>query len=89
MAAPKFAEIARHVNLGNEGDSDAALTEALITHVKALNDTIGIPETTDVIKEADIKNLVDAALKEGSGYPTPRFLERAECETLIRSLMAA
>ncbi|GHD31438.1 iron-containing alcohol dehydrogenase [Parahalioglobus pacificus] len=89
VAAPKFAEIARHVNLGNEGDSDAALTEALITHVKALNDTIGIPETTDVIKEADIKDLVDAALKEGSGYPTPRFLERAECETLIRSLMAA
>ena len=42
-----------------------------------------------IIREEDVKDLVDAALQEGSGYPTPRYLERNECEGLIRGLMAA
>jgi len=54
-----------------------------------LNEAIGIPATTDVIREEDINDLVDAALTEGSSYPTPRYLERSECEALVRGLMTA
>ena len=60
-----------------------------VAKVRELNETIGIPATTDVIREEDVKDLVDAALQEGSGYPTPRYLERSECEALVRGLMAA
>ena len=88
-AAKKMADIALHVGLGEPSETHAALTEKLIAKVRELNAAIGIPVTTDVIREEDVKDLVDAALKEGSSYPTPRYLERRECEALVRSLMTA
>ena len=86
-AAKKMADIAIHVGLGAPSEGHAALSEKLIAKVRELNEAIGIPITTDVIREEDVKDLVDAALKEGSSYPTPRYLERSECETLVRGLM--
>jgi alcohol dehydrogenase class IV len=88
-AAKKMADIAVHAGLGEPSETHAALTEKLIAKVRTLNEAIGIPATTDVIREGDVKDLVDAALKEGSSYPTPRYLERSECEALVRGLMAA
>jgi len=88
-AAKKMADIAVHAGLGEPSETHAALTEKLIVKVRELNAAIGIPVTTDVIREEDVKDLVDAALKEGSSYPTPRYLERRECEALVRSLMTA
>ncbi|MEP4146120.1 MAG: iron-containing alcohol dehydrogenase [Halioglobus sp.] len=87
-AAEKMADIAIHAGLGESSEGHAALTDKLVAKVRELNETIGIPATTDVIREEDVKDLVDAALQEGSGYPTPRYLERSECEALVRSLMA-
>ena len=89
VAEQDMAEIAIHVGLGTDTESPPALAGKLIAKVQNLNEAIGIPATTDVIREEDIKELVDAALQEGSGYPTPRYLERGECEALIRGLMAA
>ena len=88
-AAEKMADIAIHAGLGDASEGHAVLADKLVAKVRELNATIGIPETTDVIQEGDIKDLVDAALQEGSGYPTPRYLERDECEALVRGLMAA
>jgi alcohol dehydrogenase class IV len=88
-AAEKMADIAIHAGLGDASEGHAVLADKLVAKVRELNATIGIPETTDVIREEDIKDLVDAALQEGSGYPTPRYLERSECEALVRGLMAA
>jgi len=88
-ATEKMAEIALHIELGDPSESPDVLAGKLVDKVRELNATIGIPETTDVIKEDDIKDLVDAALAEGGGYPTPRYIERSECEAVIRSLMAA
>ena len=89
VAAEKMADIAIHAGLGESSEGHAVLTDKLVAKVRELNDTIGIPATTDVIREEDVKGLVDAALQEGSGYPTPRYLERSECEALVRSLMTA
>ncbi len=86
-AAKKMADIAIHIGLGEPSEGHAALSEKLIAKVRELNEAVGIPVTTDVIREEDVKDLVDAALKEGSSYPTPRYLERSECETLVRGLM--
>jgi alcohol dehydrogenase len=88
-AAAKLAEIAVYTGLGDKSEGENALAQKVIDKVWALNAAIGIPKTTDVIKEEDIEELVDLALKEGSGYPTPRFLERDEALGLVRSLRAA
>ena len=88
-AAKKMADIALHVGLGEASEGHAALADKLIAEVRTLNAAIGIPATTDVIREEDINDLVDAALTEGSSYPTPRYLERRECEALVRGLMTA
>ena len=58
----------------------------MIDRIWALNAEVGIPKTTDVIKEEDIDDIVDTGLKEGNGYPVPRFLEREECVNLVRGL---
>ena len=88
-SATKLAEIAVHCGLGDQSEGDAALAQKVIDRVWALNAEIGIPKTTDVIKEEDIDELTDLALKEGSSYPTPRFLERDECRNLIKGLCSA
>ena len=87
-AAPRLAELAVHCGLGEASEGDAALARKLIDRIWALNESIGIPKTTDLIQERDITDIVDAALKEGSGYPVPRFLERSECEALVRGLQS-
>jgi len=81
-----LAELAVHCKLGEASETDESLAEKLIDRIWALNAEIGIPRTTDVIKEEDISVIVTAALSEGSRYPVPRFLERSECETLVRGL---
>ena len=85
-AAPRLAELALHCKLGEAADGEVALARKLIDRIWALNDEIGIPRTTDVIQETDIDAIVKGALKEGNGYPVPRFLERRECEALVRGL---
>ena len=88
-AAPKMAEISVHCGLGDSAEGDDALAQKLIDRVWALNEAIHIPRTTDKIQAGDIDDLLDLALAEGSGYPTPRFLERAEAEEILNTLRAA
>jgi len=88
-ACTPLSEIAVHVGLGAKGEPQAVLAQKLIDRVVALNEEIGIPTTTDVIKSEDIEELADVVLAEGSGYPTPRFLERDECVNLLKSIQAA
>jgi len=88
-AAPKMAEIALHAGLGDSTESESALAQKLVDRVWELNRKIGIPDTTDLIKAEDIEELVDAALTEGSAYPTPRFFERHECRGILERLSAA
>ncbi len=88
VSAKKLGEIAVNAGLGEKGEPDSALAQKVIDKVWALNAEIGIPKTTDVIKENDIEGLIDAALAEGSSYPTPRFFEREECREILQSLRA-
>jgi alcohol dehydrogenase class IV len=88
-AATRLAELALYCKLGDESEPETELAQKLIDRIWALNEEIGIPRTTDVIKEEDIDEIVSASLKEGSGYPVPRFLERSECENLVRGLRSA
>jgi alcohol dehydrogenase len=88
VAAGKLAEIAVYCGIGERGESDAVLAGKLIARVWALNDEIGIPRTTDVIREADIEALVTAAINEGGNYPSPRFISEEECRGVLRAIRA-
>jgi alcohol dehydrogenase len=88
-AAGKLAELAVHAGIGAAGEPESALAQKLIDRVWELNAAIGIPRTTDVIQEQDIESIVVAALKEGNGYPVPRFIERSECEALVSGLRSS
>lgn len=86
---PRLAELAIYCELGAESEPQDALAQKLIDRIWSLNDEVGIPRTTDVIRDEDIDAIVTAALKEGSGYPVPRFLERGECRSLVEGLQSA
>ena len=75
-------------DIGERSESDAVLAGKLIARVWALNDEIGIPRTTDVIREADIEALVTAAINEGGNYPSPRFISEEECRGVLRAIRA-
>ena len=63
--------------------------KAYIAEIKRMNKAMNIPEKFDFIKEEDIPTLVKRALKEGNpGYPVPKIMNAAECEKVIRSIMA-
>ena len=65
-----------------------ALAQKLIDRVWQLNDEIGIPRTTDVIRSEDIEKLVAAALAEGGNYPSPRFISEEECRGVLKAISA-
>lgn len=87
-AADKLADIAVYCGMGARAEPVPALARKLIDRVWALNDEIGIPRTTDVIREEDIEALVKAAIAEGGNYPSPRFISEDECRTILRAVRA-
>ncbi|MEZ5572638.1 MAG: iron-containing alcohol dehydrogenase [Halioglobus sp.] len=87
-AADKLAQIAVHCGIGEPSDTNTVLAGKLIDRVRALNDEIGIPRTTDVIRAEDIEALVDAAIAEGGNYPSPRFIDEDECRNILRAISA-
>ncbi|MGK0500717.1 MAG: alcohol dehydrogenase [Oceanicoccus sp.] len=87
-AAEKLADIAVYCDMGTRSESTPTLVRKLIDRVWALNEEIGIPRTTDVIRTEDIDALVEAALKEGGAYPSPRFLSKKECRAVIEAIRA-
>jgi len=88
-SSERLAELARHCGMGSDTDDKVALAQTFIDRVWRLNDAVGIPRTLDAVREADVRVIVDAALKEGNGYPVPRFIERRECEQVVRGLIAS
>jgi alcohol dehydrogenase class IV len=87
-AAEKLGEIAVHCGMGDASDAAPTLAQNLIDRVWQLNDEIGIPRTTDVIREEDIEELVAAAITEGGNYPSPRFISEDECRGVLRAISA-
>ena len=72
----RLAELAVLIGAGSEGEAPQALSHKFIQAVKDLRAEVGIPEQMDVIKRADFDAICELAIKEGSGYPVPRLLDR-------------
>lgn len=62
---------------------------AFVKAIKGLNKRMDIPEKIPQIQEKDIPTLVQRALREGNPlYPVPKIMDEADCEAVIRELMA-
>jgi hypothetical protein len=85
---PRLAALAVRARLGTVKDNEQVLAQRFLDAVDALNRDLGIPTHLAALREKDIPALAEAALHEAhTGYPVPRYMTRAECESLIRRLL--
>jgi len=84
----RLARLAVRAQLGTERESDTVLAQRFIDAVVELNHELGIPATLDALRESDIPALAKAACHEAhTGYPVPRYMTQAQCETMIRRVL--
>jgi len=88
-AAGKLAELAELTGCSPAGSmiDDAAL--AFIERIRAMNTALGISAGFAQIRTEDIAAIVTAALKEGSNYPVPKYMDRADCTGIVTRLRQA
>ena len=83
----KLAKISGFVETANRSNEEIA--NAFIARIREMNAAMNIPEKFDFIKEEDIPLIAQRALKEGNPlYPVPKIMDQADCEAVIRRLMA-
>ncbi len=86
-ASPSLARLAKLLKLGDANESETALAEKFVRHVRKLNRKLGIPTVVSELREEDIAGIARGALKEALlNYPVPRHLSQAQCEALLRTL---
>lgn len=88
-AHKSLARLASFAGIGENLKTDKEKAEAFIAEIKAMERRMEIPEKFEQIKEEDIPVIVKRALKEGNPlYPVPKIMNPADCEKVVRSLMA-
>lgn len=84
----RLARLAVHIRLGADDEDEDDLAQRFLDAVDRLNHDLGIPSHLDALQEADIPALAKAACNEAhTGYPVPRYMTQAQCETLIRQVL--
>lgn len=87
---PRMAYLAEICGLKKGGESDIALADAFIAHVRKLAGDMGIPERLDALQASDIPAITKAALKEAHyTYSVPKYMDKETCEHLIGGMLPA
>ncbi len=88
-AHKKLAKLADTAGLPTMGMNNEQKAKLFIETIREMNKKMGIPDKFDCIVEDDIPVIVERALKEGNPlYPVPKIMDKADCEAVIRQLMA-
>ena len=83
----KLAKLAILVGIGQESESRKMLAEKFIQAIRDLNETMDIPSSINEIKNEDIDEIAEAAIKEGNpAYPVPKIMNLTEMKELIIKL---
>ena len=78
-----LARLARKLGLADAGVSDSIAKDILISHIKGMNERMGIPTSLPEIKKEDIPEMARLADKEAHPlYPTPCLYDAKELEAL-------
>jgi alcohol dehydrogenase len=84
----RLADLAEAAGLKQGGETDAALADRFIAHVRALNAEFGIPTKVEKLQAGDIPAIVGAALREAHWtYAVPRYMDRSTCEGFVRQML--
>ena len=87
-AAERLAELAVMIGAGTHAEPAQALAQRFIDRVRELSRHIGIPEKLDALRGGDVPLIADRALAEAQGfYPVPRYMDKADCEAVIRKML--
>ncbi len=88
-ACGRLAELARGCGVEAARTDDDALAAAFVAAIRCMNGHMGIPTTVDRLAREDIPEVARRALAEAHGtYPVPKYMNRAECEELLRRLLS-
>ncbi|MDR1068094.1 MAG: iron-containing alcohol dehydrogenase [Clostridiales Family XIII bacterium] len=83
---PKLARLAASAGVAR-GVSDEEDAKLFTSAIRGLNDRMGIPRGFDFIKEEDIPQMINWALKEANPlYPVPVIYDRERCGKVIESV---
>ena len=89
-ARSRLAKLAIETGLGGASDNEAALAQAFVDHIVALNRRLGIPESIAEIRDVDIPAMARGATREALlNYAVPRHMTRRDCEQLLHSLQGS
>lgn len=88
--APQLAALSRACELRAESDSDVDLARAFIREIRDMNAHMGIPTSVERLTPGDVPEIARRALKEAHGtYPVPKYMEREQCEGLLRVMLVS
>lgn len=84
----RMAALARHCDMAPASSTDAAAADALIEHIRTMNQGFDIPTTLQALQPADIPAIAKAARAEARfTYAVPRYLSQQQAEQLIAQLL--
>jgi alcohol dehydrogenase class IV len=87
-AQSKLAALAVVGGIGQQGESEEALSYRFIEHVEGMNERMKIPTYIEELRASDIPLIAERALAEAHpDYPVPRIMTRQECEALVAQLL--
>lgn len=88
-AYKKLAKLADIAGLDTVGMNTEQKAKLFIATIREMNEKMGIPTKFDQIKEEDLPVIVQRALAEANPlYPVPKIMDKKDCESVIRQLMA-
>jgi alcohol dehydrogenase class IV len=85
----RMAQLAEASGLVRGTESEAAMAEHFISRVRELQTGLALPQKLDALQSGDIPAIASAALKEAHyNYPVPKYMNRAQCELIIKQMLA-
>lgn len=87
-AQQKLVKLAIAGGIAKPGEPEEKVVERFIEKIKSMNRNMSIPTFISELKEKDIPLIAERALAEAHpDYPVPTFMDRKDCEALIRKLL--
>lgn len=84
----RMATLARHCDIASVLSPDLLAADALIAHIRAMNQAFQIPATLQALQQTDIPAIAKAARAEARfTYAVPRYISQQQAEQLIAQLL--
>lgn len=82
-AAPRLAELAAVIGVGEPGENASQLAHRFIKAVRDLRTEVGIPDHSEQLQREDFAHISELAVAEGVGYPVPRLMDEATVTDIL------